>query len=524
MKALKIFVLHSMAALLTIYYCPSQVNTNDYSKFTDLRIGDTVQLIEPSTDYYAFVYVFADESACFTCMSSLDLFGGHDFFPGSDNKKKFKSMLFLSGVGSDFAERLSAENNWDNFEIILDKVGAYKQFYKVKNNAFYFIADKDGKICAMDKSGGVILTYKDIKNVLDSLSNIEEKKQLKEIKRIKFHDAESNFFIGQRRVVRYSEKAGNFVAFDNKNCSFVVFDSLGSAIRQEVVNINNSRYCLSIWDAQFLNPDTLIFYVMADDVNRFFVWYSLDGNFIKSHEITRIKNLDKRYWSGLSFAINPLNNHFYVDCNQNQSFDNFTHKLDSSFNTIQIFVQDGDFQNFIGVPNNEYYENYNSKSFWGRLAFCNDGKLFESQNLTSTINVYDNKNYFLKKYYLKMGNSWRGSHLSYDNKNRTMEDLAKFRNKTSWVDDLFIDSETETGAMHYVNRTLPQGELSPYGPGVLSERYLHFFYINDGSPVYSDDIKLPDSALPIMIKGNRILVSELKGNALEAVWYEIINN
>ncbi len=496
--------------LISSLFLFSQNNYKDLMKFlTYHNIGDTIPLYNKSSDFDAHIYIFMDESSCPTCSVSIQ-----PYFENILKKYKVDAELFLSGANEDYAEKLKKEFAW-NLDVVIDKIRAFSNLFKIKNYPIFIVADADGKIMTMDKMGGVFIAPEYVEKLIDSSkkARLIEKNlnnMLEEIQRFPVLDNGKPILAGKAIDFFYSDKRKEYYFFLGWNMPLYICDSLGN-IKNVVNGFDNkavSSYYIS--NLGWIIPDSILVLFESDDSpRRFLASYSINSN--KLRFIDYCKLVEKRH--GYLWCYIPGTDKFIVTSDFPP---NSAKKIEK--NTLVHFIYDTTMNLITRFgPIDSIYSNKRISVIFNSYNLTdNHGLIVIYQSFSGKLSFFDTTGRFIKYAFLKYPETYKyiKDDLPEIVSNGYFDSLLY---KVSFDNKFLYDCDKDRFAIIYWNY-YPAKSFTESLQN--KDKYLHICDSN-GENVLPQDIKIPENTTVFYISNNIIYASVLNGNKLEIVKYRI---
>lgn len=489
-------------------------NYQDYTYHTSYQIGDTVAVYGAEVGVQSHLYIFADESSCFTCMMSIQPIistirsGGHT-----------KATLFLRGASPEYIQNLSQKYEWGDFGIVDDRIGAYMDKYRIKNVPFYLLVDAQGAICDMGEVGSVRF---DLKRLLSIVRRIEEEgwaslqqQPLAVLKRIPVMDGQQPLLAGRTRFLSYVPETGEYIILVPSSLSYAIADS-GGVVKHKVDLENFEHFNALSPFPMSLTPTPGVLLGGDSDletVER--VLYYLD--YIRDSLVLlhAPKNTDL-YKIGFEYICTPdrriligLHPGEYAMLDSSKDF-RTTMMLDSLGNPIRTF----------GAVPAHYREVYLDGFYWTAFACDEKGRIYQMHNLGDMVYVYTPEGVLTDSVRCRFDTTmWYGAwreKAAELNLASSLEAKKEFGEITSKLHSLLYDESRKNLYVVYTNRTLPGKQAST---GKLYY-YVHQASNSQSGPVH--DIAIPNNGIPFHIDNDVLYTTELSAdNSLEIVVYSL---
>jgi hypothetical protein len=388
----KLFAIFVFIFLIIHYnlFSSESIYLNNY---TDLKLGEKIQISndQKNNDFHCFI--FLDVISCSLCQQSLI-----NITEIISTKHKINITLFIGGCNKKSIYKITKEYP-QNWTIIDDNIGAFKNFYKIKTYPFYFITNNEGEILAMDKAGGnlineinldTILSFNEIK--LSENSNIlkMQRSNLILLNTIKIEN-EEDWIFGKLRYILYSKSSNSFYLLIPKTYSIFKIDTNGLIIKKWKIPIKNT---ISFYSPNWIIQDTSIFLVNNSyNAYREYLYFNLiDQNIINF-------NINKHLYDSLKLNLHWVN-YYSPDLNTFFSslkpYDNS--KLEKNFKNLILCNLDKNNLIRFGKINIKFQQYKLSDLYYSVFYYDKDKDLLlEIENLTDQLNFYDIKNQKLTK-------------------------------------------------------------------------------------------------------------------------------
>jgi hypothetical protein len=488
----------------------------DSHPFTELKVGDKITLYNPRPDVIAHLYVFFEERNCITCFHNLSV-----YTKVLNEEYSINIVGFLIGQTQEFADKYKEMNDM-NLNLVGDKLHLYSNNYKVNIMPFYFIADNQGNILAMDKCGGGNLRLAHLRAVLDNI---------KETESLNRYNLSNLKEVSRKTVVDSLEQPISF----GKNASFVQNDD-----KLIINDIQSNKYF--IYKNDKLNSIRDLKKDVPEGYKNIFptqIGFGNDNNTVLltgynfemettfhiydyiSNKIVYSINYNYPYppYNIRSGVIDTESNSIFVDLFMS-TFTINNEILDDTVKTIMRMDFSGNIINRFGAPNELFRKYRLNKMYKSLIDIDNNGNIYEIQQPSRDLNIYDYDGLLLDKITLDFDENYKDfaeDFIFSDNRN---EEWLVFNSIVTHYRDFKVLKKTNEIAIVYAIVIFPEGVQDTNSDKLQLKMFL-FICDKGGNRKYPIDFKLPDNSRFLNYEAGIITLYERTGNYLEIVKYKI---
>ena len=491
--------------ILTVFVVfNTYIFANDFTLYSDLKIGDEVNLIKSSSntdDNNFYLYLFADANSCSLCISSVK-----EIYEEISSFHNLKVVLFMGGISNNNIVKIKKQypSNW---QIIPDEIFAYKSLYKVNQYPFYYILDRDGIILAMDKGGGEL----DIKNILRILKGAKNKgtnsskNHYEELIKL---DSNDDFIYANSRYLLYSTINENIYMFIPGAKVLLIYSNKGKLIETHKLPFENS---ISFYDPNWYEePYSFMFVHNSYNNYREYLVYDIRSKMLTKLEI-KLDTLNDtelllHYRTYYSPKVNTIFTTHYTrkNLNLNKNFTPF----------IGMNISKNSLQSFGKLP--EYYLQYKCSQFlYSTFLYDEHNKL-----LLTNINNDDNICFWnLENYTLSKQISLNNEKINIDIYNQDLissdnsETKMNMFSKVNYCQNIYQLS-TEVYALTLFKLNFIKNNINDYN-------YFYKIIIFNFEGVVIKVINLEKGIIPFFINDKFILSSKFENNLLSIFKYKL---
>jgi hypothetical protein len=522
MKTIYRFIL--ILLLLNVPNLQAQLQVEDMS---DLKIGDIVDVWNPSAKVNARIYFFTDAGACHVCNLAISNIAKYLI-----NKHKIEFVGFLNRADNEMIEFTKKQFEW-NFDVVSDWLGIYMAHYKVKALPFYIVTDYKGKVLAYDRAGGQKYNPKQLDSIItfdrDYKENIGFKvgtnKFMREIKRVRLKHQDGRNLGGDHNInALINDKTGDLYLRTNFRCDIYVLDTNGK-MKYE---ISDTYY--KDWDCDFpyqmswFEKDSIMciynlkspgrILLLFDVINQNILSTNVFSEFIDTSE-AKIMN----YQSGIS-GINIGNTDNFL------TYTSYTKRVQKQYLTnddkiCAVLDYDGNVIKRFGKVE-PIFGKYKAIDWFEIKYIYSFPNIYALQTFPNSLQKYDMEFNLVNSVKLKLGSAYKMLNEDINTPNSKEADF--FPQLTSRISYLYnypiYDEKNDIFLFNYINYFYPIGVTNHLSREVKKDFYMHVTN-TDGVPYFPDDIFMQNMGQPIHIKGNKLWVIEIENSKLDLVIYEL---
>lgn len=487
---------------------------HDYSYYTSNGVGDTVVVYGRTTTVEAHLFIFADESSCYTCMLSL-----HAIADGVKAKNKTSTVLFLRGASQQFIDKLAHEYGW-NFTVVDDPIGAYAEKFRVRNTPFYLLVDARGRIWDMGVISSVQFDFDVMMETVDGIllqaKEARENTSLPELRRRKLMDRSKQFITaGKVRFCSYLPESKGYCFLIPNAHAYVVTDSNG--IVQRSVNMSTLKY-IDVLTPLPINatarPSTILCADSEMETAERILYY---WNY-NTDSVTRLSTLQNTDAYNVGFEIIYTPARRIILGLHPTSFEN-TREVKGVNSLMMLDSLARPVAKFGRIP--PHYYQYSLEGFyWMALAVDSKGCIYQFHNLSDRLYVYTPEGELRDSIPCSFDpatwyNDWREKAFALSDTS-ALEERKAFGDIISKVHWLYIDESTQDIYISYTNRK-QRHEQQPAG-----QLYYFLHRIAADGKNADTDIPLPENTVPFRIDNGVVYTTQLaEDNSLSIVEYAL---
>ncbi len=485
-------------------------SVKDYSHYTGYKTGDTAAVYGGEAGISSHLYIFADESSCFTCMLSLQ-----PIISTMRAKGHSKSTLFLRGASPEYIHSISERYGWD-FEIVDDRIGAYMDKFRIKRVPFYLLLDARGVLRDM---GEIATADFDMDRLIHVSDEIEKERQarkqpLSPVKKIPVRNGREPYLAGAIRFVSYDPRSREFVMIGPGSSAYAIADSSG-AIKTTIDLAKFSQFDVLTPLPMSITPKPGVLLGGDSELeNAERILYYLDYTRDSLALLQAPLNTDK-YLIGYEFLATQ-SSHVVIGLHPRDYGDlsapefHTAMLLDSLARPVRTF----------GSVPRQYRDYYLDGFYWAAFTGDEQGRIYQTHNFGDMVYVYSPEGIPVDsvKYDLTTSpwyRDWRGKATGFHAKT-TLEVKKEMSDEVSKLLLLLRDETTQELYVVYTNRMAP-GHTAVDGK-------LYYYMHRVGERTDPVDVEIPNNGVPFYINNNMLYTTELTaGNALEIVVYSLIH-
>lgn len=456
------------------------------------------------TDKELSLYLFSNETSCGICLADFD------YLLNSVDTNKVSITHFYQSESKNLPDALLKYSNMLNH--VSDELGVYQYFYNIKKDPYLILADSKGEVIYEFKLGSH-RENESILNVIEYINNFESNdKILKLISRDKIKYKSNAINIHKFSTARLKDS----ILFINDSRNYKYFK-----INLNNYNVNEINMNQDI-DYNFSrNPDidhneTIWNFDISYDYGHFA--YNIANNNLNYFIIDSLFE-NKSYYPSPHFII--VNNYIYLGIEYKNKYD-FINGDNPSIIKFNILDNFQDFKT-LGRINNDFSKFKKSNLMESHLAYTkSQNKLYEFQNSTKQLHIYDYTDNLLDKYELKFGNNYRW--FNYDLKDYNQLENGIFnKNNYSLIIGTLLNDKTKTYSVIFNNKYIPDDAKSLRTARRKESNFIHIFDLM-GNSIFESDIELPINFMPFLVTRNIMEGTEIIDGELFIAKYSIQSN
>lgn len=459
---------------------------------------------EPNQKQFLF---FLERSSCWTCELALN------HFLAIAARNNVNAVIFLADANADFVQEYKRANQL-TCQVVADPIRAYAKNYGVLFFPSFYLLSESSELLAFDKIAGqnvsmdsIELTVQSNKHsqveILDSRLVLEQESNLhtktgipesigKKIYLVEFSDSRRIAILdGNLKRILIADKSGEIQHVH----------PLGQVgVRTPVVlfwDIQDSILAFLDMNPLTLNSNVFKLNLMSGEVIQF--PYETSAIPSDTHILKLTRNTRTNIYTA---AISP------------RAGDS---TFSSQQSTIGLFDTFGHFIRAIGRPDS--FATTIPSMFQARqFAYDSSGNIYEIQEPTGRINVYDPSGELQYSSKIRFGSSYKP--LTTDltgEKDNTF--WVTLNSNTSWVTGLFINAHDEI-AVAYCNSEYSKNDAQAMTPSAI-KYFLHLENIKSSS-LPSTEVEFPVGVKPYIVNRNKILAGRIVNGQLRLYSYRIL--
>lgn len=484
-------------------YAADNITAKDICSF---KTGDTIQLIEPPGDSIdGYLYAFTGEGSCYSCVSSLNYINKL-----INRYAHIKSFLFFYSTNNVAATKFHDDYARD-YELILDRIGAYAKCYGIKFEPSFIIINRYGRIYHIQKLGSPGLDDLNAETLMnriksDNHSSCSSDNALRLMKTIKLHYKGEPVISNNYNSFLY-EKSSNsyyFLRMDKpelfKSDSNGICDLVSDA---ELIKANRiyQGYCLR-WHGR----DSLLYILnMAYPSRHIITEFNTKCKSHKLKQITIPKKTDVNFDvinDCIIFAKNFLSDS--------------THQLLHE-EKLLIKVDQNSLISEFAIPDSIYLNNRLSTFAKAVFKVNNDNEIITWQKSSDKICFYNDQGFLLKSIKVNLPDTYI----------YPKSDLPVKLTHAYWQDTLYSYARNaailcdEISGNYALLYTYWTNELDR-NSNIKNDK-LYYMHLMDRSckPLFVQDIAFPVNTIPFHIENGFVYTQSVKNSELEIKIYSL---
>ena len=423
---MKIFILTTCFFCLYFNISLSENLKNGIKYYTSTKLNQKLPVYN-NKHYKIRFYVFVDELSCYTCIKSLINISEYVI---SFNDSEI--ILFLKSENFELSKNQLIKQGW-KYDIVNDKIAAYKKLYGIKNNPVCLVLNDTGVVKFIGIPGSAsffnIDKFKRVISKLsktDTISHENSKLNLPQIKQI-ILDKKNLSQVGKIIQATIDKILSYYLIWSFQSKKLFIYDFDGKLVK--VKDFSNffhpvftftSRYKNKIVFEDFDNKFNLKFYtynLITDSVNFLYIKKTKDKYYpIYTYVLINDSLLVNGYWLDESMLKNNTKSHSF-------SIYNFSTKRSTD---AGIF--------------DKYYYDYFLFNFY-HIDFCtnNRNQIVMIQNFSDSLRFYDTNGKYLHSIYINYDKRyyffrWKDAFSKLNNKTN-IEEFKKLTDSVSNLTD-----------------------------------------------------------------------------------------
>ncbi len=383
-----LIVLYLLVNIFTFNLTFSRQIDNNFDYYSDAELNKQFPVYD-NVDYSIRFYAFVDEVSCFTCIQSLKNLISYL----NDEAKNTEIIIFLHSENFKLSKKVFVKENF-KVKIINDKIEAYKNLYKVKNNPVCYLLDNSGKVRFIGVPGSAsFFNINDFRNTISKLLKQKNKQHINDYTITKkiILKVNSNE-IGNILQAFWDTDTEKFLLWDFKGKNSYQFDSTGKLInKKDFSNYKNpiftfaSKYKKEYVFSDFDFDYNLHFYrynIISDSINKLYSINAKDNKYpLYTYLLVNDTFLVSAYWLDKSM-LNKNSNSFSINnIITNKSID-------------------------AGIFDNYYYKYYLFNFYHSDFCLNNENQIAFIQNFSDSLRFYDLEGHFINSKFINYDSSF----------------------------------------------------------------------------------------------------------------------
>ncbi len=491
----KILYISIWAIFLTITVCHAGEGLPE--------VGSKVRMLRSSNEAAASIYLYTDVAACNLCMQSV---GG--IVTDLRRSMKIDFKVFVLGLDNEGAERYREQ--WPSASaVIADELGLYRDNVSASKESFYIALGKDGKVLAVDKSGGQMTAEMILAAILsdEGGSSAGQGNGMSGREQASYSvDLGTYAPSAGRREHIYDRKHGVIYTMLQHSLVMVRTDVRTGESRQMRIDSVVKDPMIGLLSASWAIRDSLLLVPCNayDDYRK-----------VMTYDVVKDTFTTLDYYRGCSSdtTVN-ISTWMFYDTDRNgiiaNTFSvNRCERLTASDTNIRIMAVNGRECRPFRSAEPEYRARKWSGLNYALYRRGPGGQLYEWQNLIPRISLLDGRGRTVEQYPLSLDTTvWR----TYRNDfpyGESRKKIDEAYNQRSFIVD--YDCSGDRIVAIYNNYTF--GDTASVKPYTIS--YGLYRGTIDGKRLQPRDLRFPDGVVPAVIDDRSFLVSTVEGSTMK---------
>ena len=472
-----------------MFFTLKAISGEGIAYYTDLKLGDTIRVYEEGNYQYR-VFAFISDNNCFTCMKSLVNVCNYL------NNDTCKIVSIVSTKYDNFLEKFKKDYQW-NYDLIIDKIGAYRHLYKINQDPVYIITNNNGVINYIGVPGSAkLFNFDTIKNITKNLKSNS-----------KINDIFSNYLdikeLTSSHEIFEKNNFSPYSGYFNKNANLYLISSLTDNVLYKFSETGDLVDKIDF--SNFINRHTLVKGANNQIKPHIFsIENMMNGSIFEiDFNNKKIDTVLTCNWDTLkSYALPWVRSLMINDTTFIINQYSYSQSKIAEIPSMKVYFKNGSTSN-IGKFDSKYIQYYLPSYTYSFLCLGNNSNIYEIQNLSDTIHLYNLSGKVIKNIYCDFDTTTykrlSKEKLSSLNKSTPIEQIMDLQYHQSSISD-------ESGILYDLVKSniyvIYQTKVRTVGGEIVVNKYLHSPFVNKNHKIH--DLKLPNNSIPVDISDDII--------------------